>query len=850
MDRSAQTALGSARDRFLEGLSRRADELRAAVRRMTDAPGDEQVREEMRRRLHALHATAQVFEEERLSSAVKTVITELDAGRALGEEGLRTALFALARFADALPSYVGAETVRAQDAQAPAALALDTLLQRQTSERSSELSLLPRSAARLSVELGVAVEQSVAGFLPAPAVSAVLVIDSAAVRARVRELLPAEDFEVLGTADPAEAIRLLHADSPDFALVSGELASLPDLHLVRRLQTDPLSEVRAVYVLLPEGAAYDVEFLRQTGADGVLVEPLDGRTLATLITARTEVARRSVGALASLAEGTVDDVATSFAEEIRRGVVESLQAGRHETVRFDDPGELMAVAWSAIGRVRSHLAEQSRGRIRFRTEAPRDAPTLLALGQDSAAADADASLASALVGRRVLVADDDPAVLWSFSGLLREAGAQVLEAQDGAQALELARRMRPHVVVSDILMPKIDGFALCREIKRDALLAHVPVILLSWKEDFLQRMRELDSGASGYLRKEAGTRQIIAGLADVLRPRTRLEEHLRAGGEVRGRIEGLGVWPLLETVAVARPNARISVRDAWNLFEVDLRGGEELGITRTAADGSFARGMKALFQLVGVNSGRFAVTDAEAPLRNGLADPLGKALLDAGKQLGALLDAVSGTRLLHLASLAFDDEVLASLLNAIPTPLADVAARFRTGSASVHEMLLDGAFTPADLEENLRELARRGAIVGVWSQSGEDLVALCRQEREARPGTLLHAASPSHRSVAPAAAAQGGDLVLPLSIDAAASAQAALLYPDAQSDGELVTATDPTQAGAIEFSTDTGAPTGTAGLLLVPAADDAGRSESADTALREHDPAPALPAETETASAR
>ncbi|HEX7480961.1 MAG TPA: response regulator, partial [Polyangiales bacterium] len=65
-----------------------------------------------------------------------------------------------------------------------------------------------------------------------------------------------------------------------------------------------------------------------------------------------------------------------------------------------------------------------------------------------------------LQGRRVLVADDDPAVLWSFAGLLREAGAQVLEATDGRQALELARLKRPDVVVSDILMPKIDGFAL------------------------------------------------------------------------------------------------------------------------------------------------------------------------------------------------------------------------------------------------------------------------------------------------------------------------------------------------------------------------------------------------------
>ena len=51
------------------------------------------------------------------------------------------------------------------------------------------------------------------------------------------------------------------------------------------------------------------------------------------------------------------------------------------------------------------------------------------------------------------------------------------------------------MIVSDILMPGLDGFALCREIKRDVALSDVPVILLSWKEDLLQRVRELKPDA-------------------------------------------------------------------------------------------------------------------------------------------------------------------------------------------------------------------------------------------------------------------------------------------------------------------------------------------------------------------
>src|SRR5262249_14953893 len=158
------------------------------------------------------------------------------------------------------------------------------------------------------------------------------------------------------------------------------------------------------------------------------------------------------------------------------------------------------------------------------------------------------------------------------------------------EALETLRRRPPDLLISDILMPEIDGFTLCRELKRDLALCHVPVILLSWKEDFLQRMRELEAGAVGYLRKEAGSLQILVTVADALRARAELSVLLAQGDEVRGRTDALGVPVLLQAVAAQRPNACVTVRDAWNLFEIDVRDGTRIAVTRTAADGSFARG--------------------------------------------------------------------------------------------------------------------------------------------------------------------------------------------------------------------------------------------------------------------
>jgi len=90
--RNEETALGVARARFVEGLPRKAGELRGAVALLAATPGADRPREEMRRRLHALYASAQVFRIERLAEALRAGIQRLDgardAGRALDQTDL------------------------------------------------------------------------------------------------------------------------------------------------------------------------------------------------------------------------------------------------------------------------------------------------------------------------------------------------------------------------------------------------------------------------------------------------------------------------------------------------------------------------------------------------------------------------------------------------------------------------------------------------------------------------------------------------------------------------------------------------------------------------------------------
>src|SRR5262245_24594907 len=79
----------------------------------------------------------------------------------------------------------------------------------------------------------------------------------------------------------------------------------------------------------------------------------------------------------------------------------------------------------------------------------------------------------------VLVADDEPAVLEVLSHVVEDLGHDVLQARDGEEALGLARARRPHLVVTDHVMPRLSGVELCRRLRSDEILKHVPIILLS-----------------------------------------------------------------------------------------------------------------------------------------------------------------------------------------------------------------------------------------------------------------------------------------------------------------------------------------------------------------------------------
>lgn len=135
----------------------------------------------------------------------------------------------------------------------------------------------------------------------------------------------------------------------------------------------------------------------------------------------------------------------------------------------------------------------------------------------------------------VLVVEDNPEVRAYVRSHLTPA-FRVLEAEDGEAALEMARRVLPDLVLSDVMMPGLDGFGLCRALKEDPETDFIPVILLTARAGREDRLTGLESRADDYLTKPFDVRELVARIENLIASRQRLAERLPVGTPATGPV--------------------------------------------------------------------------------------------------------------------------------------------------------------------------------------------------------------------------------------------------------------------------------------------------------------------------
>lgn len=121
---------------------------------------------------------------------------------------------------------------------------------------------------------------------------------------------------------------------------------------------------------------------------------------------------------------------------------------------------------------------------------------------------------------RAVIADDEPDIRDVIRITLEHEGFEVEEAANGAEALALIRRRNPQVVILDSKMPEMNGEDVCRALKKDVLLRHLPVLLVTAKGETADKVKGLGAGADDYIVKPFDPAELVARVRMVLRRTT------------------------------------------------------------------------------------------------------------------------------------------------------------------------------------------------------------------------------------------------------------------------------------------------------------------------------------------
>ena len=121
-------------------------------------------------------------------------------------------------------------------------------------------------------------------------------------------------------------------------------------------------------------------------------------------------------------------------------------------------------------------------------------------------------------GKTILVVDDSPTVRKLISGKLEKCGHEVLCSSDGVEAMEALESIKPDLILLDITMPRMDGYQVCKLIRGNEKLKDVPVVMISGKDGFFDKVRGRMAGTSGYITKPFGPETLMKAVESYLRP--------------------------------------------------------------------------------------------------------------------------------------------------------------------------------------------------------------------------------------------------------------------------------------------------------------------------------------------
>ena len=259
---------------------------------------------------------------------------------------------------------------------------------------------------------------------------------------------------------------------------------------------------------------------------------------------------------------------------------------------------------------------------------------------------------------RVLIVDDDPWILRMVSTLLEKRGYAISTASDGEEGLMRADQLRPDLIITDVMMPKLDGWSLVRALRSRAELALVPVIFLTALGGEEDRIKGFRLGADDYLPKPFRFEELDLRVANALKKAkatsAKAEEVKRAPVEpppipgaapkktpgIHGTLEQLGLSSLLVMIEMERKSGILRLERIGATGRIFCREGRVIAarLDGDRAPADARKGAESVYHLLTWGDGRFDFSAVDVDMEDEVQSTTthllmeGARLIDEGKR--------------------------------------------------------------------------------------------------------------------------------------------------------------------------------------------------------------------------
>jgi len=216
------------------------------------------------------------------------------------------------------------------------------------------------------------------------------------------------------------------------------------------------------------------------------------------------------------------------------------------------------------------------------------------------------------MGNKILIVDDNPNVLKLLNISLSKAGYEIVEAENGEVAFEVANKEIPDLIISDIMMPQMDGIELCWMIRENSKVPLVPFIFLTSFDDSEMEIRGFRAGADEYLNKPIDRKELLERVAELLDRTQKLktiEDKTDTKKSFAGELKDLSIVELVQMLNLNKKSGVLKIEGKGS-GEIYLQGGQLIG-----AKSGDQEGEEAIYELVTYEKGtfNFEVSDEEFP---------------------------------------------------------------------------------------------------------------------------------------------------------------------------------------------------------------------------------------------